>query len=427
MDVKGGYLHSMLEEEIYMCQPDRFDDRSGQVLKLQWALYGLKQSGRTWHQHLCRLLLGLGFQQSLANECIYIRQDKDSIEVISVYVDNFGLFTDSKGGMIKLKGELNKNFQMTELGEMKKILGIRIERDRKQGTLTMSQGHYIDVILARFNMSDMHPVSTPLHKMIMLNSSLDLMGPTTEVPYAKAISSLMYVALSTQPNLAFAIQHLSQFIMSYGVEHWTAIKNVLRYLKGSCDSRITFTWDVGLNLEIFVDSNYANRMDALSMNGYVAILEGGAIAWSSKKQWMIVLSTTEAKYMALTEGAKQLIWLRRFIWELSIDQSQPTSLHSDNLGAITLSQDMTYHTCTKHINVAYHFICEKVASHEAVLTYVPMKDNIADILMKGLELHQHHYLMGKLGFGIRNFLLRGSVGNNINNHYQSLTAKPAST
>ena len=79
---------------------------------------------------------------------MYIRQDNNSIEVILVYVDDFRLFADSKGGMIKLKGELNEKFQMTELGEMKKILGIRIERDRKQGTLTMLQGHYINVILA---------------------------------------------------------------------------------------------------------------------------------------------------------------------------------------------------------------------------------------------------------------------------------------
>ena len=116
---------------------------------------------------------------------------------------------------------------------------------------------------------------------------------------------------------------------------------------------------------------------------------------------MIVLSTTEARYMALTEGAKQLIWLRRFIWELSIDQSQPMSLRSNNLGAIMLSQDVTYHARTKHINVTYHFSHEKVASHEAALTYIPTKDNIVDILTKGLKLHQHCYLMGKLGFGVR--------------------------
>ena len=159
----------------------------------------------------------------------------------------------------------------------------------------------------------------------------------------------------------------------------------------------------------------------------MAILGGGAIAWSSKKQQTITLSTTEAEYMALTEGATQLIWLQCFIPELGIDQSQPTSLRSDNLGAITLSQAVTYHTCTKHINVAYHFICEKVASHEAALTYVPTKENIVDILTKGLELHQHHYLMGKLGLGVRDFSLRGSVGNHINNDYKSPTTELART
>ena len=115
--------------------------------------------------------------------------------------------------------------------------------------------------------------------------------------------------------------------------------------------------------------------------------------------------------MALSKGTKQLNWLQCFIQELSIDQSQPTSLWSDNLSTITLSQDATDHACTKHINVAYHFIHENVASHEEALTCIPMKENTGDILTKGLELHQHQYLMGKLGYGERNFSLRGSVSN----------------
>ena len=89
-------------------------------------LYGLKQSGSAWHQHLHGLLLNLGFYQSIANECVYIGQDKDSIEGISVYLDDFSLFANSKGGIIKLKGELHRKFPITVLGEMKRILGIRI-------------------------------------------------------------------------------------------------------------------------------------------------------------------------------------------------------------------------------------------------------------------------------------------------------------
>ena len=266
-----------------MHQPDGFDDGTRQVLKIHQVLYGLKQSGRVWHQHLCRLLLSLRFQQSIADECVYIREHKDSIEARwDMWMTSACLLTP-KEGWLRSRGSFTRN-SLWWTGEIKKILGIRIERNREQGMLTMSQGHYINIILAWFNMTEAHLVSMPLHKMIKLNTPLDLTGPTIEVPYAKVISSLTYVALSTWPNLAFTtIQHLSQYITSYGAEQWTTIKQVLRYLKGSCDDRITFNQGACLKLKIFVDSDYANRMDTLSINECVAILGGGSIAWSSKK------------------------------------------------------------------------------------------------------------------------------------------------
>ena len=108
-----------------------------------------------------------------------------------------------------------------------------------------------------------------------------------------------------------------------------------------------------------MDANYVNQADALSISGYVAMLGGRSITWSSKKQRTVMLSTTEAEYIALTEGTKQLIWLRRFLTDLNLNQSQLTSIHSDNLREITLSHDATYHIQTKYINFAYHFICKK--------------------------------------------------------------------
>lgn len=409
MDVKGAYLNSDLEEEIYMRQPEGFDDGSGRVLKLRRALYGLKQAGRAWHQQLRSTLLSFGYTQSTADECIYIRINGSHIEIISVYVDDLGLFANSKDGMARIKEELNGKFTMTDLGEMEKILGLRVERNREDGTLKISQGPYIDVLLARFHMQDANPVSTPLSKSVKLVIPTELASaPTIDAPYAKAIGSLMYAALGTRPDLAFAVQHLSQFTTSYGAEHWTALKHVLRYLKGTRDYGIIFQREAGLNLEAFVDSDYANREDARSVGGYVVKLGNGSIAWSSKKQRTVALSTTEAEYIALTEGAKQVIWLRRFLQDLNFEQSQPTSMRSDNLGAITLSHDATYHARTKHINVAYHFIREKVTSNEVALTYVRSKENPADLMTKGLEMNQHRYLRGKLGFGTVSEL-RGSV------------------
>jgi Reverse transcriptase (RNA-dependent DNA polymerase) len=398
MDVKGAFLNSKLEEEIYMRQPEGFDDGTGHVLKLRRALYRLKQAGRTWHQQLRNTLLSFGYTQSTADECIYIRTSKSGMEAISVYVDDLGLFASSKEGMSRIKGELNERFAMTDLGEMKKILGLRVERNCEEGTLKILQGLYIDIVLARFHMQDANPVSTPLSKTVKLTPTNEAAHTRNDIPYATAIGSLMYTALGMRPDLAFTVQHLSQFTTSYGQEHWTAIKHALRYLKGTRDCGIIFKRGAGLDLELFVDSDYANHADAISISGYVAMIGGGCIAWSSKKQRTIALSTTEAEYIALTEGAKQLVWLRRFLQDLSFEQSKSTSIRSDNLSAITISHDATYHARTKHINVTYHFICEKVASNEATLTYIQSKENPVDLMTKGLELNQHRYLRAKLGY-----------------------------
>jgi Reverse transcriptase (RNA-dependent DNA polymerase) len=140
--------NSDLKEEIYMRQLDGFDDGMGHILTLCRALYGLKQSGHVWYQWLNRSLLGLSFHTSTADKCIYIRQHSNSIEVLSVYVDDFGLIANIKTGMVKLKGELEISFPMKDLGEIQKILGIRIDRDREIGTLTMSQGHSMSYLHA---------------------------------------------------------------------------------------------------------------------------------------------------------------------------------------------------------------------------------------------------------------------------------------
>ena len=149
---------------------------------------------------------------------------------------------------------------MTDLGEMAKILGIRVERGSDKGTLKISQGPYIDVVLTRFHMQDSIPISTPLSKTVKLTVPTgSTSSPTIDAPYAKAISSSMYAVLGTRPDLAFAVQHLSQFTTSYGPEYWTAVKHVLRYIKGTRDNGLTFRRETGLDLELFVDADYAMR------------------------------------------------------------------------------------------------------------------------------------------------------------------------
>ena len=126
-------------------------------------------------------------------------------------------------------------------------------------------------------MQHANQVSTPLSKNIKLMMSNEP-ALSLNVPYTQAMGSIMYAALSSRPNLAFAIQHLSQFITAHGTEHWTAVKHVLQYLKGTPDAGVVFQKANPLELEIFVDSDFVNRSDALSIGGYEAILGGGSIS-----------------------------------------------------------------------------------------------------------------------------------------------------
>src|SRR5882724_3739303 len=231
-----------------------------------------------------------------------------------IYVDDLGLFATSKEEMTQLKRELKNHFTMTDLGEMKKILGIQVIRDRKAGTLKIAQSAYIDKILARFNMTDANPVATPLPKNIKLNDIKEALPKdqtvNTNVPYTKAVGSLMYVAIQKRPDIAFAVQNLSQYTSQPAPEHWMAVKRVLRYLKGTRDEGILFKRaETLLKLEIFSDTDFANWADAKSISGYACVMDGACIAWSSKKQGTVALSTTEAKYIALTHAAKQMVWI----------------------------------------------------------------------------------------------------------------------
>ena len=128
MNVKGAYLNSILKEKVYMCQPDSFDNGTNQVCCLQKTLYSLKQSGHEWNKELDQRLKEKGFENLQSDPCAYIRRQDDSLEILTVWVDDLLLFASIDRVMINLKGELSSTFDVTDLGEPSKIVGIEIVR-----------------------------------------------------------------------------------------------------------------------------------------------------------------------------------------------------------------------------------------------------------------------------------------------------------
>jgi transposase InsO family protein len=391
IDIKGAYLTADLQEDIYMRQPEGFDDGTGNVLKLVKAIYGLKQAGHDFNNKLNGLLTDAGYTRSPADAGVYIQRRGKKVTVLTVWVDDIVLAGNSKEIIELTKRTLAKTLEIKDLGEPKLILGLEIMRDRERGTISIGQRQYIENMLKRFGFEGMAPVPTPMeaNKALVKRDG----PPDTDLAsiYATAIGSLMYAAIGTRPDIAFAVQNLSQFTSNPGPEHWQAVKRVFRYLSGTRSHQLTYGGHNNSTEVIgYSDADWAsNPNDRKSISGYAFLLGGGAITWNSKKQTIVALSSAEAEYVAEAHAAKEAIWLRQLLDSLGFPQVNPTVIWADNQAAIKLTQNSIFHSRTKHIDTRLHFLRDKVQDNTIVYDYVPTRENIADVFTKGLPKESH--------------------------------------
>jgi hypothetical protein len=402
MDIKGAYLNGELEEEIYMRQPPGYDDGSGRVCRLHKTLYGLKQSGREWNREFDRKLTSIGFSKLDVDHCVYKRIQDSRTVFLTVWVDDLLIFADTVDDLEEVKKELAGLFDVKDMGEPKKIIGIQIERDRENESISLSQTQYINGILTRFGFHNISPVTTPLDPNVILHkrpADTDI-DATVRSGYQSAIGSLMYAAIGTRPDIAYAVQTLSQFSSNPGPEHWTAVKRVFRYLAGTRNLKLTFRANEEHEVLIagYTDADYAsNPDDRKSISGYTYLLGGGAFAWSSKKQTTVALSSTEAEYTALAHATRQAIWNRNILTELGYFQDEPTVLFEDNQSTIAIARDPQYHARSKHFDVQNHFVREKIENGIIELQYCPTDEMVADIFTKALSRPKHEKFVRELG------------------------------
>jgi hypothetical protein len=164
MDVKGAYLNGTLKERVYMRQPEGHDDNSGRVCMLVKTLYGLKQSGCKWNIEFDTKIQAHGFTRLKSNPCAYVCHDDNGIGIITVWVDNLLLFATTDTSMQIMKQDIRSQWEMTDLGEPTKIVGIEITlQDR---TVMISQQQYIENILKKEGLECANSVSTPLDQNV---------------------------------------------------------------------------------------------------------------------------------------------------------------------------------------------------------------------------------------------------------------------
>lgn len=293
------------------------------------------------------------------------------------------------------------------------FLGMEIKRC-PDGSIFVNQSSYARKVLSRFRMENGNAVTVPADQHQDLSLSTNQEG-RVNVPYKEAVGSLLYLAMVTRPDLTYAVNSVSQYAESPKKAHWCAVKRILKYVKGTVDYGILFRRDnVYSSITAYSDADFAgDKVSRKSTSGFVLKLGEAPIAWGSQKQKTVALSTTESEYIATCETTKELIWISRFMKSLIGNFNKSSVMYVDNQSAIKLVKNPEYHIRTKHIDIKYHFIREKLEEKVFRLEYVSTEDQIADIFTKPLSKNRLERLRKIIGVVDCNTITE-NVNSNVN-------------
>jgi hypothetical protein len=371
-------------------------------------LYGLKQAPRAWSDKIGEYLVTSGFQTSNVDFSLYVKKTNHGIVVIVIYVDDLIITGDSDVDIFDLKKLLKHKFEMKDLGELHYFLGIEVIQSPKG--IWLLQRQYALSKLSEYGMTGYKPISIPLEQNVKLSADEgDLVEDTTM--YRCIVGSLIYMTI-TRPDLNYAVGVVSQFMQTPRKPHLDAVRRILRYIKHTLQCGIFYETKSQLQVHGYTDADWAgNVSDKRSTSGFMFSFGSGAISWSNKKQPRVALSSMEAEYRSAAIAACEVVWLQKLLSDLGQSMDAPVVIYCDNINSILLANNLVYHARTKHIEVHYHFIREKVLAKEIDLIHVSTEDQVVDIFTKALDTDKLKKFRKMLGVLEVDLSLRGSVEN----------------
>jgi histone deacetylase 1/2 len=361
-----------------MKQPPGFEhpDTPHHVCRLDKALYGLKLSAK---------LQDFGFIPSKADTSLFLYNKSGVTIFVLIYVDDIIVTSSYDRAISILLQDLNAHFAIKDLDALHFFLGIEVHRTAD--SLLLTQAKYAHDLLAKVGMLDCKPAPTPLSPSEPLSlHEGTLLGPEDSSQYRSIIGALQYLTL-TRPDLSFSVNKVCQYLHAPTTAHWTVVKRILRYVKNTHQLGITFKQSSSTLLSAFSDADWAGCIeDRRSTGGFAIFIGPNLVSWIARKQDSVSRSSTEAEYKALANATTELIWVEALLRELGVRLREKPCLWCDNLGATYLSANPVFHARTKHIEIDYHFVRERVANNRLAIKFISTKDQIADGFTKALPV-----------------------------------------
>lgn len=395
LDVSTAFLNGTLDEEVYVQIPPGLNSRyPNMCFRLRKAIYGLKQAPRVWWLKLSSTLIENGFKPSFADPCLLYRQGKHGFVLMLVYVDDV-LAAGHPSDVSDALSVITSTYDCSEIEDARSFLGMAITRDRRAGTLTLSQPNYIAEIVKKhnFDAEQKYTKSTPIPDLKADFNAGELLP--LDNPYASLIGSLLYLANCTRPDISFAISTLARHMKSPCVKHWGLAKDLLRYVLATRDLSLTFhrspPHSEPLSLIGYSDSDFGNNclptstelITRRSVTGFIFLSNGTPISWSSKKQVTVARSSDEAEYQALATSTSQALWLRKLLAEIN-PPARKLLMFCDNQAALTHVRNPGSINKSKHIDITYQFVLDRQTRGDIEFDYIHTSKNLADIFTKAL-------------------------------------------
>ncbi|CAI7859035.1 unnamed protein product [Closterium sp. NIES-53] len=403
LDFSTAFLKGSLHEEIWLRCPPGFTGSfpPGTQWSLRRPIYGLRQAPREWHDTLRTTLAALGFAPSTADPSLFLRTDTSLPPFyVLVYVEDLVFSTADTEALALVKSELQKRHTCTDLGELRRYLGLQITRDRARRTITLTLSHMVHQVLQRFGFTWSSAQATPLATGHSLSAPPSDESVEPSGPYLELVGFLVYLMTCTRPDLAYPLSLLARYVAPgrHQKVHMDAAKRVLRYLCSTSGMGLVLGgWgDVvltGHSDASWVDDQATQR----SLQGYTFSLGFGSVSWRSTRSSSVLGSSCEAEIYATAMAAQELRWLTYLLTNLGERPRSPPVLYVDNKAAMALCQEHRLEHRTKHIALRYFLARELQQCGQLRLTYVATRANTADIFTKALPPGDHQRFCTLLG------------------------------
>ncbi|KAJ5666536.1 uncharacterized protein N7477_008984 [Penicillium maclennaniae] len=398
LDAVNAFLNSKLDDPVYVAFPQGYG-RKHYVLRLNKALYGLRVAPILWQQEVLQKLAQFGFVPIPEDPCLFVYKNV----VLMIFVDDILVIFHRrhKHEAHELRDKLMQAYEMKDLGEATRFIGIRITRDRATKRLWISQDAYIEKIAHRFHITPLKPVKTPFPPSPLPAPPSDHQASPAMIHlYQQKIGSLLYATIMTRPDAAKATQMLSEHLTNPTNQHMDAADKAIAYLYYTRYKAIEYSPVLdGPTFACASDASYADNIGRKSSEGYVAYLFNGPIDWIARKQKTVTTSTTEAELLAISSASKHVMWWKRLFRSIELDLDQERlSVLCDNKQTVDLLTKVNslFRTKLRHIDIHHHWLRQEIVAGNIDIAWIETNSMPADGLTKPLPYHKHQRFIDHL-------------------------------